>query len=205
MLIIGGHPRLLADLVNAPSLNPDPGHVQGPDLTPRTTDPSPDPNLSPRQNRSPSEYVVDTAFSFACGVWMWVVEKLTIIPCRPACEFGCVVLLWICSRNVWSCSACVIMVIVNIDSSWFEGHVYWLKALIHNNFFFFIGIGLAQGLLARVRASPNQGAIQSPQREMVISHQMTKKMIELCAAYMSCVYWGYCGSGHMELRSLFCP
>lgn len=69
----------------------------------------------------------------------------------------------------------------------FEGHAYWLKALIHNNFFF-IGIGLAQGLLARVRASPNQGAIQRAQREMVISHQMTKKMIELCAAYMSCVY-----------------
>lgn len=91
------------DLVNAPSLNPDPGHVQGPDLTPRTTDPSPDPNLSPRQNRSPR-------------------------------------------------------------------------------------IGLAQGLLARVRASPNQGAIQRAQREMVISHQMTKKMIELCAAYMFCVY-----------------
>jgi len=49
-------------------------------------------------------------------------------------------------------------------------------------------IGLAQGLLARVRASPNQGAIQRAQREMVISHQMTKKMIELCAAYMFCVY-----------------
>lgn len=55
MLIIGGHPRLLADLVNAPSLNP--GHVQDPDLNPRTTDPSPDPNLSPRQSHDPSEYV----------------------------------------------------------------------------------------------------------------------------------------------------
>jgi hypothetical protein len=59
-LIIGGHPRLLADLANAPSLNPDPGHVQGLDLNPRTTDPSPDPNLSPRQSHSRSEYVVNT-------------------------------------------------------------------------------------------------------------------------------------------------
>lgn len=65
MLIIGGHPRLLADLVNAPSLNPDPRHVQGPDLNPRTTDLSPDPNLSPRQNRYPSEYGVSTVASFA--------------------------------------------------------------------------------------------------------------------------------------------
>lgn len=67
-MLIGGHPRLLADLANAPSLNPDPGHVhvQGPDLNPRTTDPSPDPNLSPRQSRDRSEYVVNTVASFAC-------------------------------------------------------------------------------------------------------------------------------------------
>lgn len=135
MLIIGGPPRLLADLVNAPSLNPDPGHVQGPDLTPRTTDPSPDPNLSPRQNRSPSEYVVNTAFSFACGVWMRVVRELTTIPCRAACEFGCMVLSWICGSNVWSCLACIVMVIVNIDSLLLQGHVYRVKALICSNFF----------------------------------------------------------------------
>jgi hypothetical protein len=51
------------------------------------------------------------------------------------------------------------------------------------------GIGLAQGLLARGRASPNLGAIQRPQRRMVISHQMTRKMTELCDAYVSCLVY----------------
>lgn len=88
-------------LVNAPSLNPDPSHVQGPDLNPRTTDLSPDPNLSPRQNRDPR-------------------------------------------------------------------------------------IDLAQGLLARVKASPSPGAV--PQRRMVvISHLMTRNMTELCCIYVLCI------------------
>lgn len=51
----------------------------------------------------------------------------------------------------------------------------------------FTGIGLAQGLQAKAIASPNPGAIQRPQRRMVISHQMTRKMTELCGAYVLCV------------------
>lgn len=187
MLIIGGPPRLLADLVNAPSLNPDPGHVQGPDLTPRTTDPSPDPNLSPRQNRSPSEYVVNTAFCLACGVWMWVVEKLTIIPCRAACEFGCVVLLWICSRNVWSCSACVVMVIVNMDSSLFEGHVYWLKALIHNNFFSYRDRSRSRSASKGQSKSKSRSHSKTPERDGDKSPDDKKDDWIMCCIYVLCI------------------
>lgn len=50
----------------------------------------------------------------------------------------------------------------------------------------FTGIDLAQGLLARGKASPNPGAV--PQRRMVvISHLMTRNMTELCGVCVLCI------------------
>lgn len=50
----------------------------------------------------------------------------------------------------------------------------------------FTGIDLAQGLLARVKASPSPGAIHQ-RRMVVISHLMTRNMTELCCIYVLCI------------------
>lgn len=82
-----------------------------------------------------------------------------------------------------SCVACFIMVIGNQ----FVVRSRLMLCVSTKCTLLFTGIDLAQGLLARAKASPSPGAI--PQRRMVvISHPMTRNMTELCCIYVSCVY-----------------
>jgi len=57
------------------------------------------------------------------------------------------------------------MVIVNIDSSWFEGRVYWLKALIHNNFFFYRDRSRSRSASKGQSKSKSRSHSKSPERD----------------------------------------